>query len=90
MPGGEETQHLHPLWTPLLLGVHHRVVQHEGQLQSSSAVTGHKVAAGGAATLWPAGAMERETTALLAILPTVGVSPVQTERRYQVETMHIV
>ncbi|XP_032375748.1 peroxisome biogenesis factor 10 isoform X2 [Etheostoma spectabile] len=30
LPGGEETPHLHPLWTPVLLGVHHRVVQHQG------------------------------------------------------------
>ena len=31
LPGGEEALHLHPLWTPLLLGMHHWVVQHQGQ-----------------------------------------------------------
>lgn len=39
LPGGEETHHIYSLWTPLLLGVHHRVVQHEGQLSSHDVLT---------------------------------------------------
>lgn len=31
LPGGEKTYYIHPLWAPLLLGVYHRVVQHQGQ-----------------------------------------------------------
>lgn len=31
LPGGEEASHLHSLRTRLLLGVHHRVVPHQGQ-----------------------------------------------------------
>lgn len=59
VPGGEETHNIHSLWTPLLLGVHHRVVQHEGQLLRLLGVSRHW-----GATLWAVGAMEREATAL--------------------------
>lgn len=45
LPGGEETLDLNPLWTPFLLGVHHRVVQHQGQsdVMTDSAAACHEV-----------------------------------------------
>ncbi|TKS77001.1 Peroxisome biogenesis factor 10 [Collichthys lucidus] len=36
LPGGEATLHIHSLWTPVLLGVHHRVVQHQGRVPAVS------------------------------------------------------